>query len=370
MTTSQAANNAIELLKRMISIPSVSRDEKAVADMLQQHLGEVSALDVHRHNNNLWLIAPGYDETRPTLLLNAHIDTVKAVASWQHDPFCPTLEEVTLDNGTTETRLYGLGANDDGASVVSLLQAFLLLKDQSLSYNLIFLASAEEEVSGKNGIESALPLLPHIDVALVGEPTGMQPATCEKGLVVLDGLTTGKAGHAARNEGINAIYRAMEAVQRLSTFSFERQESPLGPIKISVTGIQAGTTHNQVPDQCTLMVDVRTTNDYSNEEVVERLQELVADTHTTLTPRSTRLQPSGIDESHPLLRRILEVCPDCQPFGSPTLSDQALMRFPSLKMGPGQSSRSHSADEYICPCEIEEAITTYVRVLQGLDLKR
>lgn len=368
MTTENATQEALALLQRMIAIPSVSRDEKAVADMLEQYLLSVSGLEIHRHNNNLWLIAPGYDPRHKTLLLNAHIDTVRAVSTWQHDPFGPSLEDVTLPDGTTETRLYGLGANDDGASVVSLLQAFLHLKDQPLPYNLIFLASAEEEVSGKNGIESALPLLPHVDAALVGEPTGMQPATCEKGLVVLDGLTTGKAGHAARNEGINAIYRAMEAVKRLSEYRFKREQQALGPIKISVTGIQAGTTHNQIPDQCTLMVDVRTTDAYSNEEVVETLQQLVADTHTTLTPRSTRLQPSGIEADHPLLRRIMEVCPDCQPFGSPTLSDQALMRFPSLKMGPGQSARSHSADEYICPREIEQAIGLYIKILKGLIL--
>lgn len=376
MTYDPASEAAIHLLKDMISIPSVSRDEKGVADMLQTYMAQASGLEVSRHNNNLWLIAPGFDETRPSLLLNAHIDTVKAVSSWQHDPFSPTTETVTLPDGSTEQRLYGLGANDDGASLVALLHAFLCeiapdsqapSRSKTRPYNLIFLASAEEEVSGKNGIESVLPLLPPISAAVVGEPTEMQPAIAEKGLVVLDGLSVGKAGHAARNEGINAIYKALEAVRLLKDYRFEHESAQLGPVKISVTGIQAGTTHNQVPDTCTFMVDVRTTDAYSNEAVVETLQKLV-EPYAQLTPRSTRLQPSGIAEGHPLLRRILDVCPNCRPFGSPTLSDQALMRFPSVKMGPGQSARSHTADEYIRPEEIRQAIEIYCNILNGLTL--
>lgn len=360
----------------MIAIPSTSRDEQRVADHLEQYMRRESGLEVHRHNNNLWLVDPRFDASRPTLLLNAHIDTVKPVASWQHDPFTPTLEDVPLPDGTSEQRLYGLGSNDDGASVVSLLHVFLMLTAPCppagaveaclLPYNLVFLASAEEEVSGKNGIESALPLLPHIDVALVAEPTGMQPAVAEKGLVVLDGVAHGKSGHAARNEGVNALYIAVDAIQRLRDYRFERTSDTLGPVKVTVTGVQAGTVHNVVPDTCTFMVDCRTTDAYANEQVVELLRSAVNDPRVELTPRSTRLQPSGIASDHPLLRRILQF--GGQPFGSPTLSDQALMRFPSLKMGPGQSSRSHTADEYIRPCEVREAIELYYNMLKDLVL--
>lgn len=413
-----AHTRSLALLQQMVATPSTSRDEQAVADLLEQYMQQASGQQVHRHGNNLWLIDPHYDAQRPTLLLNAHIDTVKPVASWQHDPFAPTLETVTLPDGTTEQRLYGLGTNDDGASLVTLLHTYLLLTAQPSSPachseigasqpaspsrrseaisvpqpaspvrrseagvprrpNLIFLASAEEEVSGKNGIESVLPLLPPIDVALVGEPTGMQPAIAEKGLVVLDGVAHGKSGHAARNEGINALYLAFDAIQRLRNYRFEHESPTLGPIKVTVTGIQAGTVHNVVPDTCTFMVDCRTTDAYTNEQVVEQLCQAIgaksgttAEASTapyiTLTPRSTRLQPSGIALSHPLVQRILEH--GRQPFGSPTLSDQALMRFPSLKMGPGQSARSHTADEYIRPDEIREAIALYYDILQGLVL--
>ena len=366
---------SVILLEKMIAIPSVSREETLVSDMLQEYLNS-TGLTVHRSDNNLWLIDPYYDAERPTLLLNAHIDTVKPVSTWQHDPFCASREVVTLADGSQEERIYGLGSNDDGASLVSLLHVFLMLVGEGQSsdrrYNLVFLASAEEEVSGKRGVESVLPQLPPIDVALVGEPTGMQPAIAEKGLVVLDGIAHGKSGHAARNEGVNAIYLAMEAIERLRSFRFEHESALLGPVKVTVTGVQAGTVHNVVPDTCTFMVDCRTTDAYSNEEVVAMLRKEVGKVASPsgtegpvieLTPRSTRLQPSSIPVDHPLLQRIVAL--GRKPFGSPTLSDQALMRFPSLKMGPGDSARSHTADEYIRPSEIKEAIEMYYRVLRG-----
>lgn len=362
--TAQAS--AVSLLRAMISIPSVSRDEQAVADMLQKYMADVTHQAVHRHNHNLWLIDPHYDDQKPTLLLNAHIDTVKPAASWQRNPFTPAEETVETVDGKTETRLYGLGSNDDGASLVSLLHVWMLLTQTTQQYNVIFLASAEEEVSGKNGIESVLPLLPKIDVALVGEPTGMHPAIAEKGLVVLDGVAHGKSGHAARNEGVNALYIALDAIQALRAYRFPEESATLGPVKVTTTGIHAGTTHNVIPDTCTFMIDVRTTDAYSNEQVVEMLREVVNNPSVTLTPRSTRLQSSGISSSHPLLQRILSL--GCKPFGSPTLSDQALMRFPSVKMGPGQSSRSHTADEYIVIDEIHEAIRLYWDILNGLVL--
>lgn len=369
---------AVSLLKTLIATPSVSRDEAAVAQVLQQHLlGVIQQMPAQarpqhfRHLHNNWLIAPGFTEWRPTLLLNAHIDTVKPSASWTYSPFEPT--EVSEAG---EERIYGLGANDDGASLVSLLQVFLMLCGTSQTYNLIFLASAEEEVSGHNGIESVLPLLPPIDVAWVGEPTGMQLAVAEKGLVVLDGVAHGKSGHAARNEGVNALYVALEAIDCLNHYPFAKQSAELGPIKVTTTNIQAGQgQHNVVPDTCSFIVDCRTTNAYTNQEVVEQLQAAVSHPsiqggRVELTPRSTRLQPSGISQQHALVRRIQQVCPEVALFGSPTLSDQALLTCPSIKMGPGQSSRSHTANEYICVSEIEQAITLIYQVLNGLNLEK
>jgi len=355
----ELSDRAIALLKELIQVPSVSRDETAVANLLEEYMHLASGLPVGRIGNNCWLIAPGYCPSRPTLLLNAHCDTVKPAVSWSYDPFKATVEGDCI---------YGLGANDDGASLVSLLHVFLALKDTPQAYNLIFLASAEEEVSGKNGIELALTQLPKIDVALVGEPTGMRLAIAEKGLVVLDGTAHGKSGHAARNEGVNALYVALEAIEKLRNYSFARESSSLGPIKVTVTNIQAGQgQHNVVPDVCTFIVDVRTTDAYTNQEVVAQLQQLVGP-DVELKPRSTRLQPSGISLQHPLVRRIIEHRPDVELFGSPTLSDQALMSFPSLKMGPGESSRSHTANEFISVNEIRSAIAIYLHVLDGLDI--
>lgn len=354
---------AVDLLKKMISTPSTSRDESAVADVIGEYLASESGLEVHRSGNNNWVIAPGYDSSRPTLLLNSHCDTVKPVVTWTKDPFTPIEETVENASGKLETRLYGLGSNDAGAPLVSLLHVFLLLKDIPQKYNLIFLASCEEEVSGKNGIESVLPQLPKIDLAVVGEPTGMHAAVAEKGLIVLDGVAHGKSGHAARNEGINAIYIALDAIQKLRDFKFEKESETLGPIKITVSVINAGTVHNVVPDQCTFVVDVRSTDAYTNQEIVARLQQLVAPVE--LTPRSTRLQPSGISAEHPLVQRVKTMGRNT--FGSPTLSDQALLSCQSIKIGPGDSARSHTADEYICLDEIREAIQLYFSLLNGLE---
>ena len=344
---------AIGLLGQMVSLPSVSREEKEVADLLERRMGE-HGTTLHRKGNNLWCISPYYCESRPTLLLNAHIDTVKPAASWTRAPFSPIREG---------ERLYGLGTNDDGASVVSLWQAFRILSGKKQPYNLIFLASCEEEVSGKNGIESVLPLLPHIDVALVGEPTGMQPAIAEKGLMVLDVTARGKSGHAARNEGINAIYKAMKDMEWFRDYRFPKTSPLLGDVKMSVTIVHAGTQHNVVPDQCVFTVDVRSNENYSNEEIY---QTVCAHTESEVKARSFRLNSSRIDEGHPLVARAKAL--GRTPFGSPTLSDQALMHFPSLKMGPGDSSRSHTADEYITVPEIREAIGFYIKLLDGLQI--
>ncbi len=346
--------DAVDMLREMVAVPSLSRNESAVADVVERHMRQFG-LDVKRHGCNLWSISPDFDPQRPTILLNAHIDTVRVADGWQHDPFTPTQEG---------DRIYGLGTNDDGASVVSLLAAFRMLTSHTQHYNLIFLASAEEEVSGKNGIESVLPMLPNIDVALVGEPTGMQPAVAEKGLMVLDGVVHGVAGHAARNEGVNAIYKAIDVIDTLRSLKFPKESAMLGPVKITVTKIEAGHQHNVIPDLCTLLIDVRTTDAYSNVETLELIRQAVPDCE--LTPHSTRLNPSGIDQSHPMVQRALML--GKEPFGSPTLSDQALMPFASLKMGPGDSARSHTADEYIELPEIREAIDTYIIMLDGLTL--
>ena len=354
MSTEGLTKEAIELLSNLIRIPRTSRNESEAAKFLKDYMEQECNLPTECDGCNLWSVAPDYDPSLPTLLLNAHIDTVKPVSNWKHDPFTPQIEE---------GRLYGLGSNDDGASLVSLLQVFRVLREEERPYNLIYLASAEEEVSGKNGIEHVLPLLPHIDVALVGEPTGMQPAIAEKGLMVLDVTAHGKAGHAARNEGDNAIYHAIKDINWFKEHKWEKESELLGPVKMSVTIINAGTQHNVIPDKCTFTVDVRTNELYSNEELYNQICQHV---RSDVQARSFRLNSSRIDIAHPLVQKIISL--GGKPFGSPTLSDQALMPFPSLKMGPGQSSRSHTADEYIEIWEIKEAIDFYLSVLRGNDI--
>ncbi|MDE7153912.1 MAG: M20 family metallo-hydrolase [Muribaculaceae bacterium] len=349
--------DSVELLEQLIATPSVSRDETAAADLVEKFARKNMPGEVTRHNNNIIITAPGFDPARPTLLLNSHIDTVKPVEGWSRDPFTPETDQ--------HGRLYGLGSNDAGGPLVSLIAAYRFLASYPQAYNLLLVASAEEEVSGKNGFESVLPLLPSITVAIVGEPTGMQPAVAEKGLMVLDCEAHGLAGHAARDEGVNAIYKAIKVIDRLRTLRFERVSETLGPVKISVTQINAGTQHNVVPDTCRFVVDVRSTDAYSNEETLEIIRRTAGD-DITVTPRSTRLNPSGIDIDNPVVQRL--ILHGRTPFGSPTLSDQALMPFPSLKLGPGSSSRSHHADEFIYIDEIREAIELYVRVLHMLKI--
>lgn len=354
-------NEAVELLKQLIATPRISREETKAADLLESFMHE-RGLNTQREANNLWVIADGYEAQRPTLLLNAHIDTVKPVAAWTRDPFSPSMEE---------DRLYGLGSNDDGASLVCLLQVFRVLAQRPQSYNLIFLASAEEEVSGRNGVERALPLLPPIDVSLVGEPTGMQPAIAERGLMVLDCTAHGRAGHAARNEGDNALYHALDDIQWLRNYHFPQESPILGPVKMTATIIAAGTQHNVIPDTCTFTVDVRSNECYTNQEILQTVSShLQSEVHV----RSTRLGSSRIETAHPLVQRALALGPTVDglartAFGSPTLSDQALMHWPSLKMGPGQSARSHTADEYIRITELRSAITDYLALLDGLELQ-
>lgn len=345
---------AIDTLKGMISRPSFSREETAVADFLQQ-TWQSAGHTVCRKGNNLWIASPGFDLNKPTVLLNSHIDTVKPASGWTKDPFNPEESE--------DEKLYGLGSNDAGASIVSLYSAFTRLIEKEQPYNLIFLASCEEEVSGKNGIESALADLPPIAFAIAGEPTGMQPAVAEKGLMVLDCVSIGKAGHAARNEGINAITLAMKEIEWFNTYQFPEKSDFLGPVKMSVTIIHAGTQHNVVPDRCEFVVDIRTNEFYPNEKLFELIKEQVG---CEIKARSFRLNSTRTELNHPFVQRAVLL--GKEPFGSPTLSDQALMPFPSVKIGPGNSARSHAADEYIGLMEIREAIDTYVRLLDGLKL--
>lgn len=345
---------AVELLSRLISIPRVSRQETEAADMLEAQMQEWG-IEVQRTGNNLWEVAPHFDEALPTLLLNAHIDTVKPVSAWTRDPHNPLL--------TPEGVLYGLGSNDDGASLVTLLLTYRRLRAAERDYNLVFVASAEEEVSGAGGIASVLPLLPRIDVALVGEPTCMHPAIAEKGLMVLDVTEHGKAGHAARNEGDNALYHAVDDIAWFRSYAFPKQTDLLGPVKMTVTIIQAGTQHNVIPDECVFTVDVRSNECYSNQDIYAQV---CASVKGEVKARSFRLNSSRIALDHPLTQRALQL--GRKPFGSPTLSDQALMPFPSMKMGPGDSSRSHTADEYVREDELLEALYLYDQLLTGLQL--
>ena len=347
-------NDAVELLKALIATPSVSRSEDRAADLLARYLGRWG-LPYGREGNNLWVGCQDWDDNRPTLLLNAHIDTVKPVSTWTRDPFRPMLEGDTL---------YGLGSNDCGGGLVSLLQVYRIMVGRPRSYNILWVASAEEEVSGSEGFSRVLPRLPKVDVAIVGEPTGMQPAIAEKGLMVIDGYAYGVSGHAARNEGVNAIYEALDDLVWLRDYRFRKDSPLLGPTKMTVTVVEAGTQHNVVPDSLHFVIDVRTNEYYQNEYLFEFLRKRMK--KCELKARSFRLHSSAIAESHPLVQRCVQM--GMKPFGSPTLSDQALMPFASLKLGPGDSARSHSADEFIRISEIEQAIQTYVQLLDELTI--
>lgn len=348
-------NEAVELLCRLISVPSFSNQEEAAAEIWQNWLISKGASETQRLHNNIFAIAPGFDPGRETLMLNSHLDTVSPVASYTRDPFSPAIED---------GKVYGLGSNDAGASGVALAATYLDLRRQELPFNLILAITASEERMGELGMRSFLPYLADKgltpDAVIVGEPTSMRAAIAERGLLVIDALTKGKSGHAARNEGVNALYRAIEDIQALRNFTSEKISEVLGPISVNVTMIQSGTQHNVVPDECKFVIDVRTTDAYSNEETVQLLQECVK--WSELTPRSTRVHASVIADSHPLVKRVKGI--GIQTFVSPTTSDMALMHgIPSLKIGPGDSSRSHTADEYVHISEINEALFIYPRLL-------
>lgn len=343
--------NAIDLLKEMISTPSFSREEHNVTAKVEAYINRMG-FDCRRKGNNLWIKNKDFDQSKPTILLNSHMDTVRPVSGWTKDPFNPFVEG---------DKLYGLGSNDAGASFVSLLHAFFILTNKPQDYNLIFLASCEEEVSGKEGAEAVIPVLPTIEFGIVGEPTEMNPAIAEKGLLVLDCIAYGKAGHAARNEGDNAIYRAMKDIEWFRNYKMPKVSDLLGEVKMSVTMINAGTQHNVVPDKCEFVVDVRSNELYTNQELYEIIDK---ETECEVKPRSFRLNSSRIALENPFVQRAIII--GKEPYGSPTLSDQTFMPFPTLKMGPGDSARSHTADEFIYLSEIREAIELYVKLLDGL----
>ncbi len=343
-------NEAIKLLQELIAIPAVSREEDAKATALEQYIA-AQGLSYTRIKNNILCHPQHLDTAKPTVLLNAHLDTVKPVANWTRDPFTPSIED---------NRIYGLGSNDCGGGLVCLLMTYIRLLQTPQPYNLLYLASAEEEVSGKNGVELALTQLPvKPSFAIVGEPTGMQPAVAERGLMVLDCTAHGVSGHAARDEGVNAIYEAMKDIEHLKELATSLKSSPmLGGVKMSVTQIAAGTQHNVVPNTCTFVIDVRSNELYTNEKLYKKIKSALS---ADIKARSFRLSSSSISSEHPIVKRAVEL--ELTPFGSPTLSDQALMPFPSIKIGPGDSSRSHTADEYITVSELEAALSLYPQLL-------
>lgn len=342
---------AINLLKQLIATLSFSREEHDTAKIINDFL-QKNGVETIKTKNNIWCKSKYFDELKPTILLNSHHDTVKPVQGWTRNPFEPTTE-----NGI----LYGLGSNDAGASLVSLMAAFLHFYNQKLPFNLIFAATAEEEISGANGIALIKNDFGTIAGGIVGEPTEMKMAIAEKGLMVIDGIAHGKAGHAAREEGVNALYIALEDIDFIKNYEFAEVSDLLGKTKMSVTQIEAGTQHNVVPDTCKFVIDIRTTEKHTNQFVFNFLQK---NTKSTLKARSFRLNSSSISLSHPLVKSGLSL--GLEYFGSSTLSDQALLDFPTIKMGVGKSERSHTADEFIYLKEIEEGIDRYVELIKQL----
>ncbi len=353
MDTDQLYQDALLLLQRLIETPSFSREEDKTAAVITGFLQE-RGVAVQRHLNNVWAVNKHFDAAKPSILLNSHHDTVKPNPQYTKDPF-----KAILENG----RLFGLGSNDAGGCLVSLIAVFLFYYPQAgLPYNFILGATAEEEISGFNGIEALIPLLPPVSVAIVGEPTQMNLAIAEKGLMVLDGMAHGKAGHAAREEGDNAVYKAMKDIQWFSSFRFPKISEWLGPVKMNVTVVNTeNKAHNVVPAQCSFVADIRITDAYTHEEVLDIIRTHV---QSEVKPRSMRMRSTRIDAGHPLVQAGLAL--GKKMYGSPTCSDKALMPFPALKCGPGDSARSHTADEYIYVNEIKEGIETYIAMLDRM----
>ena len=345
--------DTIGLLSKLISIPSISREEEAACTCLEIWLKDNGFSGVHRVGNNLWMESEA-PSGKPTILLNAHLDTVKPASGYSRDPFLPSIED---------GKLFGLGSNDDGGSLVALLEAYSYLSLKPQPYRLVFSASAEEEVCGKNGFDLLLQDFGKVDFGVIGEPTGMDMAVAEKGLMVLDCTSHGKSGHAAREEGVNAIYEALADIDWFRSYRFPRVSEFLGPVKMSVTMISAGTQHTVVPDRCDFVVDVRPNGMYSNPELLGLIKASVS---CEVKERSTRIGSSHLPMEHPVVVRGLSL--GLKPFGSPTTSNQALCPFPTIKIGPGDSARSHGPDEFIGLDEISDGVKTYISLLDGLEL--
>lgn len=343
---------AVELLSKLISIESFSKQEDGTATALTEFF-KAENIPAKRKGNNVWTFNKHFSKRKPTILLNSHHDTVKPNPGYTRNPFKPEIED---------NKLFGLGSNDAGGPLVALISTFLFYYErEDLKYNLILAATAEEEISGTGGIESIWSDLGSVDCAIVGEPTLCEMATAEKGLMVLDCVAKGVPGHAAREEGVNAIYNALKDIEWFRTYQFPRKSEVLGNMKMSVTIIQAGSQHNVVPSECKFTVDVRVTDAYTLEETLLLIKNSVA---CDVTPRSLRIRPSGIDNNHPLVESANKL--GLRLYGSPTTSDQALIPVPSVKIGPGDSARSHSADEYIGLDEIRKGIDTYISLLNNI----
>ncbi|WP_026905345.1 M20 family metallo-hydrolase [Pedobacter glucosidilyticus] len=352
MDTDILFQDALALLQRLIAIPSLSKEEDKTADEIAVFL-EQRGVKIHRKGNNVWAYNLHFDAKKPTILLNSHHDTVKPNQGYTRDPFLPEI---------IDGKLFGLGSNDAGGALVSLIATFLYFYPQeNLKYNILIAATAEEEISGKEGLERIVPDLGKLEFAIVGEPTEMHLAVAEKGLLVLDCVAKGKSGHAARNEGENAIYKALKDIAWFRDYKFTKVSPTLGPIKTTVTIINAGSQHNVVPDECKFTVDVRVTDAYTNEEVLKIIRQFV---DCEVIPRSTRLKPSSIPIDHPIVQAGIAL--GRKTYGSPTTSDQALLNIPSLKCGPGDSARSHTADEFIYVDEIEKGIKLYVKMISEI----
>lgn len=346
---SRLVQDSISLLRELIRTPSISREESKTGDAIERFLKQ-KGIHTYRKKNNIWVYNKFFDATKPTILLNSHHDTVKPNTGYTRSPFAPDMEA---------GKLFGLGSNDAGGCLVSLIATFLnFFPQENLKYNFCLAATAEEEISGTNGIELIIPDLGPMDFAIVGEPTMMQLAVAEKGLMVLDCIATGRAGHAARDEGENAIYKALKDIEWFRSFRFPKESEIFGPVKMSVTVIEAGSQHNVVPATCKYVVDIRVTDAYRNEELLDIIKHHV---DSDVMPRSTRLKPSSIPSDHPIVLAGLALGRNT--YGSPTTSDQALLDIPSLKLGPGDSARSHMADEFIYVREIEEGIALYCDML-------
>lgn len=346
------AQDSTSLLRDLIRIPSFSREENQTGDAIERFLQQRD-VRTYRKMNNIWAYNKFFDAAKPTILLNSHHDTVKPNTGYTRNPFSPDIEDGVL---------YGLGSNDAGGCLVSLIATFLhFYPQEGLAYNFCLAATAEEEISGINGLELVIPDLGPLDFAIVGEPTGMQLAVAERGLMVLDCIAYGKAGHAARDEGDNAIYKALKDIDWFVSYRFPKESEEFGPIKMSVTVIHAGSQHNVVPATCEFVVDIRVTDAYRNEEVLDIIRQHVT---CEVNPRSVRLKPSSIPKDHPVVQAGLAL--GRTTYGSPTTSDQALLDIPSLKLGPGDSARSHMADEFIYLNEIDEGIRLYINILDSV----